>query len=105
MGYALHGRPEHAVLTDRAKKAPVSRDVRKWASKPNRLDLGGFDRPGAKDHHLAAQIDILAEINDCSRNRACGTAEGIKNSLLSGGKYDKRDIDAAIDAAKDSGYF
>lgn len=34
----------------RAKKAPVTRDIRKWASKPNRLDLGGFDRPGAKDH-------------------------------------------------------
>ncbi len=39
ISYALHGRSDHAVLTDRAKKAPVTRDVRKWAGKPNRLDL------------------------------------------------------------------
>lgn len=105
ISYALHGRPEHAVLTDRAKKAPVTRDVRKWASKPNRLNLGGFGRPGAKDKHLEARIDILADINECSRKRSCGTIESIKNSLVLAGKHDKRDIEKAITAAKDTGYF
>ena len=59
VGYALHGRLDHAVQIDRARKASLTRDVRKWANKPNRLDLGGIDRPGAKDHHLDARIDIL----------------------------------------------
>ena len=36
---AVHGRSDTALATDRAKKAPITRDVRKWASKPNRLDL------------------------------------------------------------------
>ena len=39
IGLAIHGRSDTALATDRAKKAPVTRDVRKWASKPNRLDL------------------------------------------------------------------
>ena len=33
VGYALHGRSDNALRADRAKKAPVTRDVRKWASK------------------------------------------------------------------------
>ena len=105
VGYALHGRSDNAILTDRAKKAPVSRDVRKWASKPNRLDLGGIDRPGAKDHHLAARIDILADINECSKKRSCGGPESIKNRLTALGKHDKRDIAAALEIAKEADYF
>jgi hypothetical protein len=104
VGYALHGRSDNAILTDRAKKAPVTRDVRNWASKPNRLDLGGIDRPGAKDHHLAARINMLEEINECSRKRSCGTVENLKNRLELAGKYDKRDIEKALAAAKDAGY-
>jgi hypothetical protein len=105
VGYALHGRSDIALLTDRARKAPVTRDVRKWASKPNRLDLGGIDRPGAKDHHLEARIDILADINECFKKRTCGTVENVKNSLELAGKHDKRDIGKALAAAKDAGYF
>jgi hypothetical protein len=60
------------------------------ASKTNRLDLGGIDRPGAKDHHLQARIDILAETNECFRKRICRTDENVKNSLELAGKYDKR---------------
>ena len=105
IGYALHGRSDNALLTDRAKKSPVTRDVRKWASKPNRLDLGGFDRPRAKDHHLEARIDISADINECARKRSCGTVESTKNGLIALGKHDKRDIDAALDVAKDAGFF
>jgi len=82
----LHGRPDHAVLTDRAKKAPVTRDLRKWASKPNRLDLGGFDRPGAGGKHLEVRIDILADINECFRKRSCGTVESLQKSLENTGK-------------------
>ena len=104
VGYALHGRSDNAILTDRARKAPVTRDVRKWASKPNRLDLGGFDRPGAKDHHLQARIDILADINECYRKRSCGTVENTKKNLEQAGKYDKRDIAKTLAAAKDAGY-
>ena len=59
------------LAPDRAKKAPVTRDVRTWASKPNRLDLGGFDRPEAQNKHLEARIDILTDINECSRKRSC----------------------------------
>lgn len=102
---AIHGRSDHSVITDRAKKAPLTRDVRKWAAKPNRLDLGGFDRPGAQDKHLKARIDILADINSCSQKRSCGTVENIKTSYVNLGRYDKRDIDAAIQAATDAGYF
>ncbi len=105
INYALHGRPELAVEVDRAKKAPLTRDVRKWASKPNRLDLGGFDRPGTKDHHLKARIDILTEINECSRKRSCGTPELVFKTMQTKGKYDSLDIDAAVEAAKDAGYF
>ena len=105
VGYALHGRSDNAILTDRAKKATVTRDVRKWASKPNRLDLGGIDRPGAKDHHLEARIDILAEINERSRKRSCGTIETLQKSLELAGTYDKRDIEKALATAKDAGYF
>lgn len=105
ISYVLHGRSDHSVLTDKARKAPLTRDVRKWASKPNRLDLGGFDRPGAKDKHLEARIDILADINECSRKRTCGNVESVKNSLELAGKYDKRDIEKALAAAKDAGYF
>lgn len=105
ISYALHGRPEHDVLTDSAKKVPATRDVRKWASKPNRLELGGIDRPGAKDKHLEARIDILAGINECSRKRSCGTVGSIKNSLETAGKYDSREIEEAIAAARDAGYF
>ena len=105
VGYALHGRCDNAILTDRAKKAPVTRDVRKWASKPNRLDLGGIDRPGAKDHHLEDRISILAEINECSKKHSCGTVESVKNGLELAGKYDKWDIEKALAAAKDAGYF
>ena len=79
--------------------------MRKWASKPNRLDLGGFDRPGAQDKHLKARIDILADINSCSQKRSCGTVESVKNSLELAGKYDKRDIEKALAAASDAGYF
>ena len=104
VGYALHGRSDNALLTDRAKRAPVTRDVRKWASKPNRLDLGGIDKPGAKDHHLEPMIDILADINECARKRSCGTVEDVKNRLELGGKYDKRDIEKTLAAAKDTGY-
>ena len=32
VGYAVQGRSDNAILTDRAKKAPVTRDVRKWAT-------------------------------------------------------------------------
>ena len=102
---AIHGRSDTALITDRAKKAPITRDVRKWSARPNRLDLGGFDRPGAKDHHLKARIDILADVNSCSQKRSCGTVENIKNSLGLAGKYNKRDIDTALAAAKDAGYF
>lgn len=105
VGYALHGRSDNAILTDRAKKAPVTRDVRKWASKPNRLDLGGFDRPGGQDKHLKARIDILADIKECFRKRSCGTVESLKSSLELAGKYDKRDIEKALAAAKDEEYF
>jgi hypothetical protein len=105
ISYALHGRPEHAVRVDRAMKAPLTKDVRKWAKKPNRLDLGGIDRPGAQDHHLKARINILADLNACSIKRACGTPEGMLNRLETSGKYQIMDIDAAVEAAKDADYF
>ena len=66
---------------------------------------GGIDRPGAKDHHLEARINILADINECFRKRSCGTVESVKNDLELAGKYDKRDIEKALAAAKDVGYF
>lgn len=50
-------------------------------------------------------IDILADINECSRNRSCGTVENVKNYLELAGKYDKRDIEKVLAAAKDAGYF
>jgi hypothetical protein len=102
---AVHGRSDTALITDKGKKAPVTRDVRKWASKPNRLDLGGFDRPGAKDKHLKASIDILADINSCSQKRSCGNPETVKTAYVKTNRYDQRDIDAAMQAAKDAGYF
>jgi hypothetical protein len=86
-------------------KAPLTKDVRKWAKKPNRLDIGGIDRPGAQDHHLKARINILAELNACSIKRACGTPESILKRLESSGKYHKTDIDAALQAAKGADYF
>lgn len=104
VGYALHGRSDNAILTGRSKKAPITRDVRKWARKPNRLDLRGIDRPGAKDHHLEARIDILADINECSKKRSCGPVESMQESLKLAGKYDKRDIEKALSAARDAGY-
>jgi len=67
--------------------------------------LGGNDSPGAKDHHLAARIDILADINECSRKRSCGPIKGVKSSLALAGEYDKRDIEKALAAARDVGYF
>jgi hypothetical protein len=105
VSYALHGRPEHAVRVDRAMKAPLTKDVRKRAKKPSRLDLGGIDRPGAQDHHLKARINILADLNACSIKRSCGTVESIQKALENSGKYQKIDIDAAIEAAKDAEYF
>jgi hypothetical protein len=105
VSYALHGRPEHAVRVDRAMKAPLTKDVRKWAKKPNRLDLGGIDRPAAQDHHLKARINILADLNACSIRRSCGTPESALKRLETSGKYHKTDIDAAIEAAKDANYF
>jgi len=88
----------------RAKKAPLTRDVCTWASKPNRLDLGGFDRPGAQDKHLKARTDILADINSCSQKRSCGSPDTIKTAFVKTNRYDQRDIDTALQAAKDTGY-
>jgi hypothetical protein len=105
INYALHGRPDHAVLVDQAKKAPLTTDVRKWSKNPNRLDLGGIDRPGAQDHHLKARINILADLNACSIKKSCGTVERILKRLETSGQYRKIDIDAAIQVAKDASYF
>ena len=76
-----------------------------WAAKPNRLDQGGFDRPGAQDKHLKARIDILADINSCSQKRSCGSPETINTAFVKTNRYDQRDIDAAVQAANDAGYF
>lgn len=45
LGYVLNNRPENAVKTDNAIKAPITNDVRRWMAKPNRLDLQGVDAP------------------------------------------------------------
>ena len=58
-----------------------------------------------KAHSYDARIDILADINECSRKLSCGTVESVKNSLELAGKYDKRDIAKALAAAKYAGYF
>lgn len=102
---ALHTRSDHAIAVDKGKKATTTRDVRRWSDRPNRLDIKGIDTPDAKNKHLEARINILAELNECSKKRACGTIGNIREKLLSIGKHDKRDVDAALEAAKDVGYF
>jgi hypothetical protein len=41
---ALHTRTDHAVKTDKALKAPLTEDPRKWSKHPNRLDIKTVDR-------------------------------------------------------------
>jgi hypothetical protein len=45
LSYALNNRPQHAISVDNALKAPVTKDVRAWMEKPDRLDLPGVDSP------------------------------------------------------------
>ena len=54
---------------------------------------------------MKARIDILANLNACSIKRSCGSVESVKQALESSDKYHKRDIDAALTAAKDAGHF
>ncbi len=103
---ALHTRSDHAVAVDKGKKAKtVTRDTRRWSNAPNRLDIQGIDTPGLSKHDKA-QIDILAKLNTCSgQKRGCGDPSERLKMLESTGRYDKRDLAAAFDAAKEAGYF
>lgn len=42
---ALHTRSDHALEVDKAMKAPLTKDVRKWSKDPNRLDIRTVDDP------------------------------------------------------------
>jgi hypothetical protein len=105
VSYAIHGRSDHAVAVDKGKKAKTTRDVRRWSDRPNRLDIQGIDTPGLSKHDRA-RIDILAKLNTCSgQKRGCGDPAKRLELLKSTGRYDKRDLEAAFDAAKEAGYF
>lgn len=43
---ALNTRSEHAVITDKALRAPITNDVRRWSRSPNRLDVKTVDDRG-----------------------------------------------------------
>jgi len=103
---ALHTRSDHAVAVDKGKKAKtVTRDTRRWSNAPNRLDIQGIDTPGLSNHDKA-QIDILAKLNTCSgQKRGCGDPSERLKMLESTGRYDKRDLAADFETAKDAGYF
>lgn len=46
LSYVLNMRSEHAVKTDKALKAPTTKDLRKWTKNPERLDLQSVDDKG-----------------------------------------------------------
>jgi hypothetical protein len=50
------------------------------------------------DHHLKARINTLSDLN--ALKRFCCAVEGIQKAVENSGKYQKRDIDAAIEAAE-----
>jgi hypothetical protein len=103
---AIHTRSDHAVSVDKGKKAKtITRDTRRWSRSPNRLDIQGIDTP-ALSNHDKARIDILAKLNTCSgQKRGCGDPAERLKALEATGRYDKRDLDAAFEAAKEAGYF
>lgn len=45
ISYTIFGRSDRAMRQDKALKAPVTRDIRKYAKHPNRLDIKGLDYP------------------------------------------------------------
>lgn len=45
---ALNTRSDHAVEVDKALKAPLTEDVRKWAKNPTRFDIKSVDDPASK---------------------------------------------------------
>jgi hypothetical protein len=44
---SLQTRSDHAVQVDKALKAPLTKDVRKWAKYPERLDIKTVDDSGS----------------------------------------------------------
>jgi hypothetical protein len=45
LSYVLNMRSEHAKKTDKALKAPVTKDLRKWTKNPEKVDIAGVDTP------------------------------------------------------------
>jgi len=41
LSYVLNNRPQENIMIHKHLRAPVTRDIRRWVAKPNRLDLQG----------------------------------------------------------------
>lgn len=88
LSYALHGRPERAVRIDRSLLAPITRNLRKWMTRPNRSDIEGIDTPQTAQKELANEIGHYL-------NRG-GEVERIHIHLMKMKRWSKKQIATAI---------